>query len=331
MEKTSKKILILRFGALGDIVHTTIIPQAIKAKYPNYEVHYCSESRYLHVIKNNPNIDKIIEFDHKRKKDIFYNFSIAQKLKSETYDVILNLTNALRNNLMTLYANPKQSFKKLPMGNRHAVEAFFLSAKQAFPELTLPKNLQLGVDEKIAESVSKKISEYPRPYFVFSPGGETDLNRQGRTWPAKYWCELGNLLHRIFGGTIFVTGSPSERDFHKKIVINTEGAILCSGDFSIAESMSLFSLCDLFISGDSGPLHIASGLGKNTIGILGSTAPENIAPYGEHGFYVEPRISCKYCWQKKCKKLQEGEKYTPCMKSIKPENILDLINRHKLL
>ena len=71
MEKMAKKILVLRFGALGDLVHTTIIPQAIKAKYPDYEIHYCSEARYVQVLKNNPYIDKIIEFDHKRKKEFY--------------------------------------------------------------------------------------------------------------------------------------------------------------------------------------------------------------------------------------------------------------------
>ncbi len=326
-----KKILVLRFGALGDIVHTTIIPQAIKAKYPEYEVHYCCEARYVHVLQNNADIDKIIEFDHKRKKDFSYNLEVALKLRHEHYDVVLNLTNAFRNNFMTFIANPKHKFTKVPMGHKHVVDAFFLSAKQAFPELKQPKNLRLGLDSAALEEMKTRLAEYPQPFVVLSPGGQTDNNRQGRAWPAENWIELGNLLKGIFGGTIFISGSPDEKEFHKTIFDKIGGAVLFSGELSIAQSMALFSLCDLFISGDSGPLHIASGLGVKTIGLFGSTNPENVKPYGENGNYIGALSKCKFCWQKQCKKLKEGKKYTPCMSSIKPEHILNLINKKKLL
>ncbi len=331
MADETKKILILRFGALGDIVHTTVIAQAIKAKYPHYEVHYCCESRYVHVLQHNPDIDKIIEFDHKRKKDFSYNLEIALKLRHEHYDVIFNLTNAFRNNFMTFIANPKEKYGKVPRGHKHVVYAFFLAAQKAFPKLKQPKNLRLGLDSAALEKMKSRVSNFAHPLIVFSPGGQTDKNRQGRTWPAKYWVEFGNLLKQIYGGTILVSGSPDEKDYHKTIADKIDGAVLLSGELSIAESMALFSLCDLFISGDSGPLHIASGLGVKTVGIYGSTNPENVSPYGQNGYVVEPMIECKYCWQKECAKLKEGQKHTPCMKSIKPAHVLNLINSKKLL
>ncbi len=327
----AKKVLVLRFGALGDLVHTTIIPQAIKAKYPDYEVHYCSESRYLHVLKNNPDIDKIIEFDHKRKKDFSYNLQTALKLRHEHYDVVLNLTNAFRNNFMTFIANPKEKYTRIPMGHKHVVDAFFLSAKEAFPNLKQPKNLRLGLDLQVLEDVKSQIAELPRPLVVLSPGGQTDNNRQGRCWQAQNWVETGNLIKQIYGGTIILSGAPDEKAFHKTIADKIDGAVLMSGKLSIAQSMCLFSLCDLFISGDSGPLHIASGLGVKTLGLFGSTNPENVKPYGDNGYYIGALSDCKFCWQKKCVKLKEGEKYTPCMKSIKPAHIIDTINKKKLL
>lgn len=327
----TKKILVLRFGALGDLVHTTIIPQAIKMKYPDYEIHYCSEARYIDVLQNNPDIDKIIAFDHKRKKDLSYNLKIALQLRKENYDVIFNLTNAFRNNLMTLIANPKQTFGKVSMGHKHVVDAFFLSAEKAFPELEKPKTLRLGLDNAALEKVKNLIAPYSGVKIVLSPGGQTDNNRQGRAWPAKNWVELGKLLKQLFNATIFITGAPDELASHKEIAENIEGSVLLTGELSIAESMSLFSLCDLFISGDSGPLHIASGLGINTLGLFGSTNPENVAPYGFRGYFVPANSKCKYCWKKKCERLKKDKKYTPCMLSISPAHVIDVINRQKLL
>lgn len=331
MAEDSKKILVLRFGALGDIVHTTVIPQAIKAKYPDYEIHYCCEARYADVLRHNSNIDKIIEFDHKRRKEFSYNLQVALMLRHEHYDVIFNLTNAFRNNMMTFIASPKAKFTKIPMGRNHVVQAFYKVAKNAFPALKKPLNLCLGVDKQALQYMEKRLADYKRPFVVLSPGGETDKNRQGRIWPATNWVELGNLLHQIYGATIFISGSPDEKKHHKKIASKIDGAVLFSGELPISHSMCLFSLADLFISGDSGPLHIASGVGVKTIGLYGSTHPDNVAPYGENGFVVEAGIDCKYCWAKECKRLTCGQKYTPCMESIKAAHVINLINSKKLL
>lgn len=327
----SKKILILRFGALGDIVHTTIIAQAIKAQYPEHQIHYCCEARYVHVLQNNPDIDKIIPFDHKRKKDWKYNLQFALDFRKEEYDIIFNLTNALRNNFMTFVAKPKLEVKKFPMGHKHVVDAFFLSAEKAFPELPKPRRLRLGTDPAAVEKVKKLLEGYKGKIVVFSPGGQTDNNRQGRAWPQKNWVELGNLLKRLYDVNIFITGAPSEKEAHQKIAERIEGAVLLTGKFSIAESMALFSLCNLFISGDSGPLHIASGYKVNALGLFGSTNPENVKPYGEYGYAVCANSKCKFCWKKQCAKLKEGKKYTPCMLSITPEHVINSINRNKLL
>lgn len=331
MEKMTKKILVLRFGALGDLVHTTIIPQAIKQKYPDCEIHYCSESRYVEVLKNNPYIDKIIEFNQKRRKEFSYMLETALQLRHEHYDVVFNLTNAFRNNLMAFIASPKVCVPKVEMGRKHVVEAFFLSAKKVFPELILPENLILGLDKDAEIKIEDELKEFPRPFVILSPGGETDSNRQGRTWSAKSWIELANILKTIYGGTIFISGSPDEKEYHSKIAEQIQGAVLYSGSLSIAQTMALISKCDVFISGDSGPLHIASGLGVNAIGLYGSTNPKNVAPYGQKGFVVEPAMRCKYCWEKECKRLKKKQqRHTPCMNSIKPEHVLKLIDKNDL-
>ena len=88
---------------------------------------------------------------------------------------------------------------------------------------------------------------------------------------------------------------------------------------------------DLMISGDTGPLHIATGHNVKTLAILGSTSPDKIKPYGENGYYIEPTIDCKYCWKKKCKLIKEGERYTPCTESISVEMVLNKIKENNLL
>ena len=85
------------------------------------------------------------------------------------------------------------------------------------------------------------------------------------------------------------------------------------------------------ISGDSGPIHIASAYNIPTIQLLGSTSPDKIKPYGENGYFIEPKTECKYCWKKKCPHLKKGDLYAPCIESIQVEDILEKIDELDLL
>ncbi|MBO7672365.1 glycosyltransferase family 9 protein [bacterium] len=326
MEVKNKKILILRFGALGDIVHTTVIAQALKKAYPDCEIFYCVEERYSEIIENCEFIDKIIPYDQKQRKKLLYNIKFALTLRKEKFDIIFNLTNVFRNNMIAVIANPKRIIAHKKDRNLHVVQDFYKTASNIIKGLILPKNLILGIDENILINVKNNLSCYPRPYFIFSPGGSTDKNRQGRIWNKDYWVELGNELVKLYGGTVFVTGTKDEAEFHHYIVSNIKNSVMYSGKLSLNELKCLYKLADLFVSGDTGPLHLASAFGVNTIGIYGSTDVKNVSPYGEKGFSVYPdENQCRFCWKKKCKFLKDNETYTPCMESIKPEKVLELI------
>ena len=321
-----KKILILRFGALGDVVHATVIARAIKNKYPDYKIYWCIENCYKEIIENTDYIDEIIPYDEKLRKDFSYNLRFVRELRKKNFDIIFNLTNSLRNNLIALAANPKKVINHKKDRNLHVVENFFKTATRGIENLELPQNLEIGLDKGVLNKIKDEISVYPRPYFVFSPAGSNDKARQGRIWNKNYWIKLGNDLINEYGGTIFITGAKNEADFHKTISENIKNSVLYSGQLSIKMSMCLYSLADWVGSGDTGPLHLASAVGAKTIGIFGSTDVKNVKPYGEKGFAVYPDDSqCRFCWQKKCKFLKDGKIYTPCMESIKPEKITELV------
>ena len=325
MNVSGKNILILRLGALGDIVHTTVIAQAIKNAYPNCEITYCVEDRYMEVIENTPYIDKIIPYDTKQRKKFGYNLKFALQLRKEKFDVIFNLTNALRNNMISLIASPKTLIFHKKDQNLHVVETFFNTASGKIDNLTLPKNLSLGVCEKTFERIEKELLTYRKPYFIFSPGGSSDKNRQGRIWNKNYWIMLGNMLVQEFGGTVIITGAKNESEFHTQIASGISNSVIYTGKLSLTEVKCLYKLADLFIAGDTGPLHIASALGINTLGIFGSTDVKNVAPFGQKGRYISPdEGECRFCWEKRCRFLKTGEIYTPCMQSIKPKKVFEL-------
>ena len=107
-----KKILIIRFGAIGDVVHSTIISTAIKNKYPQYKIHFLTLPFIKEMLKNDLNFEKIFEFDNSKKNNLFYLFKLGLALRKENYDVIFNLTNAFRTTFISFVANPKKVIKR---------------------------------------------------------------------------------------------------------------------------------------------------------------------------------------------------------------------------
>lgn len=320
-----KKILIIRLGAIGDVVHSTVIAQAIKTQYPNYRVDYLTSDFICPLLEDNKYLSKIIPFNVKKKDDLFYLLSTGLSLRKEKYDCVINLTNSLKNFILLFLAAPKKTLSRNKK-RVHAVDAYFNSAAEGFENLERPEYLELGTNSEAVEKLQKEIENKNHPIVIFSPGGDNDDKRQGRIWPDEYWIELGDKIVDKYNATILIIGSANESKYHKKYE-KIKNSTLYSGKLSLQESAALMSLCDCFISGDSGPLHIADAVGAKTIALMGSTTPSSSSAYSKNGIFIEPEISCKYCGLKTCKLLNEGGKFTPCMISIKPDKVFEVFEQ----
>ena len=319
--KSNKKILVIRFCAIGDVVMSSIIPSAIKQKHPECEIHFLTNKVIAGMLKNCPHIDKIIPFEGGIIKTVI-------ELFKERYDAILCLNYTLKGYLISFLSFPKKIIFKTFKGISW-VENYFNTAKKVFSDLERPERLYLiNKNKKTEQKIFDKLKNYKRPYILINPGKLVNQPREGRVWNIEKWKKLSGNLLNIYGGTIFVNGSLAERDYHLALADNN--VIVLSGLNNLKETCALISHCDLIISGDSGPVHIASAYNKKTISILGSTSPDKIKPYGKNGYCVEPKTNCRYCWKKKCKFLKK-DGYAPCIESIEAEDVLNLIEEKNLL
>ena len=319
-----KKILIIRFGAIGDVVNSLVIHQAIKRKHPDVVIHYLTLDYIAPLLENDPQLEKVFYIEDKKKKNLFYIAKIGLQLRKERYDAIISLSNSIRNKLINLCANPKIVMNRgITHRYGHSEEAFLNSANGLFNDLELPERVILYPDDSIKEQVYSRIKNYPKPFIFFNPGGAHDKERKGRIWPAKYWIETGNKLVEKYGGTVFIVGSKSERESHKPL-LSIKNSVLFSGEFSLKECCSLYKYSDIFLSVDSGPLHIAAALGVKSLSIMGSTKGTSCGPFGS-GDFIDPPYDCSGCNNTKCSRMLEGQVYAPCISAIKPDMVLKKI------
>ena len=109
--------------------------------------------------------------------------------------------------------------------------------------------------------------------------------------------------------------------------------VVTAGKYSILESAALFSLADVVVSSDTGPLHIATAVKKPfCIGLYGAASVGRTGPWGVNHFAVSADLDCIPCDRRKCKiKEYRVKEINPCLMAIKPEHILRVIKDNDLL
>lgn len=322
-----QKVLIIRQGAIGDVVHTTNIYRSIKETYPNTQIDYLTKPLPAQLLENDSNLRRVIKLEDKKYS---YLLKLANELRKEKYDLVINLQPSVRFKFLSFMIFPKKIVTYKKTFKLHAVENFFRTAKKALKEIENPNDLKLEIPQEIVEKVKKEI---PTDKKLIAINTQTGPVRHGRKWPMKNFKELAMDLVEQFDCNILITGSKDEADKVKCFENINPNITVIAGKYNLLEAAAVFSLCDVFISGDTGPLHIASATGKPyCIGLYGAMPVERTGPWGINHFAVSADLSCIPCNRRKCtiKEYSQTE-INPCMCAIQPEHIMRIIIDNDLL
>lgn len=271
-----KKILIVRFSSIGDIVLTTPVVRCLKKSFPDSELHYLTKSKYKDIVKNNPYIEKVYSI----VKDIK---EIKSDLKAENYDFIVDLHHNLRTLELRLALNKRAyqfpklnvrkwlltTFKINKMPNLHIVDRYF----QTIKDIGVKNDLQ-GLDYFIPkkDEINLKAYHIPNEFIVYAIGAQLATKRM----PTKKIIELIISTSQ----TVVLLGGISDMDAAREITQSCNNAINLCGDLNLNQSASILQQAKKVIAHDSGLMHIAAAFNKQIISIWGNTVPElGMYPY----------------------------------------------------
>ena len=320
-KKLFKKVLIIRTGAIGDVIHTTNTFRAIKDAHPEVEIHYLTSINESMLVYDK-NLAKVWVIESEKFKPFSkYTMEFAKKLKAEKFDVAINLQPSFKTRLLVELAKIKTHFNYKKKSKLHAVQNYWETAKKAFPDIKNYSDLKMYLNPEVSEKMHTELSKYKRPLVVLN-AGHVFAKRQGRTYPVEKWIELGNKIQEKYEGTILITGVKVDEEIIKPLE-QIKNSVSFVSKLSLDENSAHIKNSDILISGDSGPLHIASALGVKALGLFGSMPIERTGPCGENCSVVVSPMECAPCNHIKCKYLKgTGELYSPCMKMIEVENIM---------
>lgn len=321
-----KKILIIRFSSIGDIVLTTPIVRCVKKRFPNAELHFVTKEVFKPILIHNPNIDKVHTFKH----DVA---ELYDELKSENFSLIIDLHKNLRSLRLKKQLNALSvSFKKL---NFEKILAVRLKLKNVLPNIHIveryfeslaPLGIQndgKGLDYFIGEE--EKINAV----HLFFEGTETKfiaLVIGGSYYTKKIPL---NKLKEICTNSklpIVLMGGKEDKTVAEELQKQFPNLINACGNFSINQSASIIQQAEWVITSDTGLMHIAAAYNKKIISVWGNTIPEfGMQPYkpnAENKILEVKNLSCRPCSKLGYHKCPKG--HFKCMNDIDFEFVKEL-------
>jgi ADP-heptose:LPS heptosyltransferase len=268
---------------------------------PDCELHYLTKNAFTNILENNRNIDKLLSINKSIDE-------IVSQLKSEKYDLIIDLHNNIRTKSLKAKLNckmssfPKLNFKKWllvkfkinRMPNKHVVDRYFEAVKC----IGVENNLQ-GIEFPIAPSntidVEKELGVLPYHYRTIAIGAQFNTKKM----PIELIAEVINQTNE----PIVLIGGSMDSETAKEIITLAEGKIVidATGKFNLQQSGSIVSQSNALLTNDTGMMHIATAFDTPIISVWGNTTPRlGMYPYrpglesSSHIHQVDG-LSCRPC------------------------------------
>ncbi len=269
-------ILVVRLGAMGDIVHALPAVASLKTGFPGLPLTWIVESNWAALLDGNPFVDRVIRFDRKSARTWS---NTLRELHARRYSVAVDLQGLLKSAGIARLARPGRVVGFCRSEVRERAAALLYTHPVSSRSIhAVDRNLDLAA----AAGARQAVKIFPLP----AGEAEGDLPSQAfvlatpfagwksKQWPLNYYAEAARRLDRECGMTLVLNGPPGSREQLER----APGArVHISG---IPGLIDATRRAVAIIGVDSGPMHIAAALGKAGVAIFGPTHPDRNGPYG---------------------------------------------------
>jgi len=332
-----KKILIFNVNWLGDVLFSTATIRNIRYNFPDSFIACIIPQRCYQVLEGNPHLDEIIIYDEKGKhKGLLSKLGFIWYLRKFKFDTVFLLHRSFSRALIAVlagiperigYYTKKRGFiltGKIPpldMNSLHRIDYYLnviekagLEIKDRFTDFFVSdKDLNFADD-----FLAKELKDDEGFLVGINPGGNWNPKR----WPKEYFAEIADRLIKEFSARIIITGSSGDSALAREISSKMKAKpILACGILNLKQFAVMSKVLDLFITADSGPLHIANAVGtKKIIALFGPTDPLITGPFPSQNVIILRRdTGCKIpCYVVDCKNNR-------CMKAITVDEVMEKI------
>lgn len=344
MELSQKRILIVRLGAIGDVIRTLPALRALRANLPEAYISWVVEDRAASILKHHPDLNEVLVVPRKGWEHNKWSFMTIKEiqrfirvLRKKAFDVALDFHGLFKSGLITFFSGAKE---RIGFSKSFSREGNFLFTNQhvSLPTqkmnrvertLFLVKSLGLEVnghapiipisqwDRQYADTViPPEGPPFKGPLIVMHPGSSPKTLY--KRWDYHRFAQLADILIQRYRGKIFFTAGQEEWGLIEDIAGEMEEShyVFCHTE-TLTQLAEVIRRSDLYIGNDTAPMHLAAFVGTPVVALFGPTDPIENAPYGKApSVVIRKDVSCNPCRNRECRKLL-------CMDAIEVEAVLE--------
>jgi ADP-heptose:LPS heptosyltransferase/glycosyltransferase involved in cell wall biosynthesis len=334
-------ILIIKFGALGDVILSIPGIRALRRKFPDANLTLLTTAGVSEIFKDCPYLDRILIYPERGFKycSLFRAVKSIRKIKP---DISIDLQNNKISRLIAFFSSIYQRY-----GFANSKLSFLLNKAQPLPKTSLlpvehqsyllsklgirnpDKELELWADK----DALARVDNFLKAHWISKNQPLVAINIAASSrWESKVW-PIGKIIALIdemgsYNIRFIITGAPLDKPAALKIIKNCKNRpIDAVGKTEISSLIALIKRSDVLLTSDSAPLHIAAAVRTPVLGLFGPTDPLRHLPSGADVYFIKKDLNCGPCYKNRCKKR------VSCMSMITIEEvkskILNILNIDK--
>ncbi len=337
------RILIIRLAPLGETILTTPVIRALRCRFPGAYIAYMVAPKREELVSANPRLDEVLTYTSSVPRLIYEfmqrRFQMAVVLQP-TFRLVLHTFLARIPFRIGFETNRTGKFRKTRLKAAHCLLSL------AVPNNTNQHEVQryldvvrwLGIDtvdgepEVFVDSTTQAWANNflnklnlndGRPLIGLNPGAATNYRR----WPKDNFAILGDRLHKTYGAHIIITTGPREGELAYQIANRMEFSPVIVNEIMPLQLAALLQRCQLYISNDTGPMHLSTAVKTPTVALFGASNPLQWGPLSDRHAIVVPET----CHFMQTLSPKEWDAHTTValrnLKSITPEAVLTTVDK----
>jgi heptosyltransferase I len=327
-EGNDQRILLLRLGSLGDILHALPAAAALRRTFASARIDWAVDPKWARLLAGNPDLTNVIEINRKSAGGIA---STVQQIRAANYTSAIDFQGLYKSALLAFASGSprrigfqrnyaREGFaswfytERFNPRGAHKVEHNLTLARAAGAQESAPR-FPIAILEEDKRRVAKELAQRNiAEFFVLNPGG----GWRSKCWPAERYGELHAKIFEQFGLRGVVSYGPGEEDLAQAVIGAAGKSAPSAIPLELGPLMALLGRAKFVVSADTGPLHLAAALGAPVVGLFGPTDPARNGPFitnpGQRSVIVRnPRLSETT--------YQRGASYSPAMLAISVDEV----------
>lgn len=319
------KILIVNLMQIGDLVLTTSVFEALRKKFPNAFIAAAVNKSFAQLVDYNPFLDRVFHVDKSSWRNFFTNLSEIRALE---FDFAFNFNRSERASALAALSNAKRiaGYSKPGFALMFSRVDLNLNRQmhQVFSNFHVLNNAGLDVEPcrtfiNVPDDISKRVHNLWLKHFnqndnviAFNVGASWASKR----WLPQYFAQLANML-TLRNYHIAFVGSKADLPIVNEclsFISDKRNVHVFTGKFSLLELTAFFDHCNLIVTNDSGPMHIAVARNRPTLSFFGSSPVTGFYPFHSDSVLLKSKAPCHPCYKHSCPRRD-----LLCMALIRPQ------------